>query len=46
MTDKNIQLVSTISDDHKLTLTLQDIDMPQPSADEVVVRIEAAPLPV
>lgn len=44
MTDKNIQLVSTISDDHKLTLTLQDIDMPQPSADEVVVRIEAAPL--
>ncbi|MFC6203947.1 zinc-binding dehydrogenase [Psychrobacter urativorans] len=44
MTDKNIQLVSTISDDHKLTLTLQDIDMPQPSADEVVVRLEAAPL--
>ena len=44
MTDKNIQLVSTISDDNKLTLSLQDIEMPQPSADEVVVRIEAAPL--
>lgn len=44
MTDKNIQLVSTISDDNKLTLSLQDIDMPQPGADEVVVRIEAAPL--
>lgn len=44
MTDKNIQLVSTISDDNKLTLSLKDIDMPQPGADEVVVRIEAAPL--
>ena len=44
MTDKNIQLTSTISEDNKLTLALQDIDMPQPDADEVVVRIEAAPL--
>ncbi|MBP2280966.1 NADPH:quinone reductase-like Zn-dependent oxidoreductase [Psychrobacter sp. PL19] len=44
MTDKNIQLVSTISDNNKLMLTLQEIKMPQPSADEVVVRIEAAPL--
>ena len=44
MTDKNKQLVSTISDDNKLTLSLKDIDMPQPGADEVVVRIEAAPL--
>lgn len=44
MTDKNIQLVSTISDDNKLTLSLKDIEMPQPNADEVVVRIEAAPL--
>ena len=44
MTDKNIQLTSTISDDNKLTLSLQDIEMPQPDADEVVVRIEAAPL--
>lgn len=44
MSDTNIQLVSTISADNKLTLSLQDIDMPQPGADEVVVRIEAAPL--
>ena len=44
MTDKNIQLTSTISEDNKLTLALQDIDMPTPSADEIVVRIEAAPL--
>ncbi|MEH6394437.1 zinc-binding dehydrogenase [Pseudoalteromonas sp.] len=44
MTDKNIQLTSTISEDNKLTLALKNIDMPQPGADEVVIRIEAAPL--
>ena len=44
MTDTNIQLTSTISEDNKLTLALKDIDIPQPSADEVVIRIEAAPL--
>ncbi|PKG56011.1 zinc-binding dehydrogenase [Shewanella sp. GutDb-MelDb] len=44
MKDTNIQLTSTISQDNKLTLALKDIDMPQPSADEVVIRIEAAPL--
>ncbi|MCZ2722213.1 zinc-binding dehydrogenase [Marinomonas sp. 15G1-11] len=40
----NIQLTSTINEDNTLTLALQDIPMPQPSADEVVIRIEAAPL--
>ncbi|MCC4834794.1 zinc-binding dehydrogenase [Shewanella sp. 10N.7] len=44
MKDTNIQLTSTISQDNKLTLALKDIEMPQPSADEVVIRIEAAPL--
>ncbi len=44
MTDKNKQLVSTISDDNKLTLSLKDIEMPEPGADEVVVRMEAMPL--
>ena len=44
MTQTNIQLTSTISDDNKLTLALQDIEVPQPGADEVVIRIEAAPL--
>ncbi|WOT06474.1 zinc-binding dehydrogenase [Shewanella youngdeokensis] len=44
MTDKNTQLTSTISEDNKLTLALTDIAIPQPSADEVVIRIEAAPL--
>ena len=44
MTNTNIQLTSTISEDNKLTLALQNIEMPQPRADEVVIRIEAAPL--
>jgi NADPH:quinone reductase-like Zn-dependent oxidoreductase len=44
MTDTNIQLTSTVNEDNTLTLALQHIDMPQPSADEVVIRIEAAPL--
>ncbi|MBB1334324.1 MULTISPECIES: zinc-binding dehydrogenase [unclassified Pseudoalteromonas] len=44
MTDTNIQLTSTISEDNKLTLALRNIDMPQPGADEVVIRIEATPL--
>jgi NADPH2:quinone reductase len=44
MKDTNIQLTSTISEDNKLTLALQGIEMPQPGADEVVIRIEAAPL--
>ncbi|WAJ70201.1 NADH oxidase [Catenovulum adriaticum] len=44
MNESNIQLISTISDDNKLTLALKNIEMPQPADDEVVVRIEAAPL--
>ena len=44
MTDTNIQLISTISEDNKLTLTLQNIDIPKPGTDEVIIRIEAAPL--
>ncbi|WP_413285248.1 zinc-binding dehydrogenase [Vibrio sp. MA40-2] len=44
MTETNTQLISTINQDNTLTLALQDIPMPQPSADEVVIRIEAAPL--
>lgn len=44
MTTTNIQLTSTISNDNTLTLALQEIAMPQPTADEVVIRIEAAPL--
>ncbi|WP_441002643.1 zinc-binding dehydrogenase [Pseudocolwellia agarivorans] len=44
MTNTNIQLTSTINENNKLTLALETIEMPKPGADEVVIRIEAAPL--
>ena len=34
MTDKNIQLTSTISENNTLTLALKNIEMPKPNADE------------
>lgn len=44
MSNNNIQLTSTISEDNKLTLALHHIEIPTPGANEVVIRIEAAPL--
>ena len=39
-----LQLRSTITSDGRLELSLADVDMPQPDANEVVVRIEASPI--
>ncbi|MGX9416204.1 zinc-binding dehydrogenase [Vibrio sp. WJH972] len=44
MSETNTHLTSTISDNNTLTLALQNIETPQPDTDEVVIRIEAAPL--
>jgi len=44
MSDTNIQLTSTIGEDNKLEIALREIEMPQPGENEVVVRIEAAPI--
>lgn len=44
MTDTNIELISTISEDNKLELALREIEIPQPGENEVVIRIEAAPI--
>jgi len=38
------QMISTVSEDGKLTMALRDRDMPVPEADQVVVRIEATPI--
>ena len=38
------QLFSTVSSDGKLTLELKDVDIPTPSDNEVLVKIEAAPI--
>ena len=40
----NQQIFSTITSDGELQLTLQNIDMPTPGPDDVIVRMEAAPI--
>jgi NADPH2:quinone reductase len=44
MADTGLQLRSTVTRDNTLELTLVDVPIPQPGADEVLVRVEAAPL--
>ncbi|TVP57580.1 MAG: NADH oxidase, partial [Halomonadaceae bacterium] len=44
MPDNNIQLTSTITEDNKLELALREIEIPQPGENQVVIRIEAAPI--
>ncbi|MAL96941.1 MAG: NADH oxidase [Alteromonadaceae bacterium] len=44
MSDTNIELTSTITENNKLELALREIEIPQPGEHEVVIRIEAAPI--
>lgn len=44
MSDTNIKLTSTISEDNKLELALSETEIPQPGENQVVIRIEAAPI--
>lgn len=44
MSDTNIELTSTISENNKLELALREIEIPQPSENQVVIRVEAAPI--
>ena len=44
MADTGLQLRSTVKQDNTLELTLVDMPIPEPGPDEVLVRIEAAPL--
>jgi NADPH:quinone reductase-like Zn-dependent oxidoreductase len=44
VSDKNIELTSTISEDNKLEVALREIEIPQPGESQVVIRIEAAPI--
>ncbi|KPQ27040.1 MAG: Zn-binding dehydrogenase [Marinobacter excellens HL-55] len=44
MSDNNIELTSTISEDNKLELALREIEMPHPGENQVVIRVEAAPI--
>ena len=44
MTEKALQLRSLITSSGELVLSLEEIDIPSPGPDEVLVRIEAAPI--
>jgi NADPH:quinone reductase-like Zn-dependent oxidoreductase len=39
-----LQVRSTVTDDGKLTLSLEEVTLGAPEADEVIVRVEAAPI--
>lgn len=38
------QLFSTITDDHRLVLSVEPVDLPEPGEDEVIVELSAAPI--
>jgi NADPH2:quinone reductase len=44
MTTTGLQLRSLVKDDNSLELSLVDVDIPEPGTDEILVRVEAAPL--
>lgn len=44
MTRTARELRSTVHDDGTLTLTLDDVTLPEPAADEIVVQVEGAPI--
>ena len=44
MADTGLQLRSTVKPDNTLELTLVDVPIPEPGPDDVLVRVEAAPL--
>lgn len=39
-----LQLQSLITDDHTVRLSLEEVDVPEPGPDDVVIRVEAAPI--
>ncbi|WP_431236544.1 zinc-binding dehydrogenase [Mycolicibacterium aichiense] len=42
--DKALELRSLVTSDGKLELSLQDVDVPSPGENQVLVRVEAAPI--
>lgn len=44
MSRSALQLRSLVSDDNTLTLSLEEVEIPEPGPEEVIVQMEAAPL--
>ena len=44
MADMGLQLRSTVAEDNTLTLSLEEVAIPEPGPDEVLVKVEAAPI--
>ncbi|MBB6522177.1 zinc-binding dehydrogenase [Pseudoteredinibacter isoporae] len=44
MSRSALQLRSLVSEDNTLTLSLEDVDIPEPGPEEILVQMEAAPL--
>ena len=44
MAQTGLQLHSKISDNHTLTLSLAEVSVPEPGPNEIVVRVDAAPI--
>ncbi len=44
MADTGLQLRTTVKDDNTLELSLVDVPVPEPGPDEVLVKVEAAPM--
>jgi len=44
MADTGLQLRTTVTEDNTLQLSLEEVPVPQPGPDEVVVKVEAAPV--
>ncbi len=44
MSYKGLQMLSTVTQDHCLELYLGEMELPEPGPDQVVVRVEAAPI--
>ena len=44
MADTGLQLRTTVKEDNTLELTLEDVPVPEPGPDDVLVKVEAAPI--
>ena len=44
MADTGLQLRTTVKDDNTIELSLEEVPVPEPGPDDVLVKVEAAPI--